>query len=430
MGFWSWLLGHRVTVPPPPPVRTVAVVLGRNQIPIPDAKVTLVAGAWTRGGPTNRDGYLAFSGLPAAVATVTVTIAAPGYDEYRADTTLPPADVEIRIGFPPGPGLSIGLPDLVPANKVLALTTAGGFFRGVGGEYHTIVEATDFRLLARYLAGEDITPVLQDRAGLGFNTVRVALSCRQMFDLNPQTIENYGPRLFQFTKVLLAHALRPELVVFMDAALVMPGPVAQAGFMQVVADALRDVAPFVLLEGINEAEQAPNRMDTSRMIRPTGFLCAHGSHGSQAAPVRPVWGYETFHTNDAPEWWRKVGHNAMELSEGGPGFKGSGVPVLSNENTRAPDRFNNEAQAFDAAAAAALLCAGSCFHFVSGKDSVIMTEPERVLARAWVAGAQSIDLRFQDGSYRHAQELEGPSDLRVYQRVLPSGEAATVRIRK
>src|SRR5206468_6884971 len=78
MGFWSWLLGHRVTVPPPPPVRTVAVVLGRNQIPIPDAKVTLVAGAWTRGGPTNRDGYLAFSGLPAAVATVTVTIAAPG----------------------------------------------------------------------------------------------------------------------------------------------------------------------------------------------------------------------------------------------------------------------------------------------------------------------------------------------------------------
>ncbi len=433
MGFWSWFFGHRVTVPPPRPVsvqtRTVAVVLGRNQIPIPDARVTLFAGAWTRGGTTNRDGYAAWTGLPAVAGSIRVTIAAPGYDDYQIDTALPSADVEIRIGVPPGPGLSVLLPDLVPTSKVVALTTEGGFFRGVGGELHTIVEATDFRLLARYLNGEDIVPVLQDRAGLGFNTVRVACMCRQMFSLDP-TLTGYWDGLVLFTRLLLAHGLRPEFVLFMDATWVMPDPANQIGFFQRVSDSLRDLAPYVLLELVNENDQRVNQIDAVRFPQPYGYLASHGSNGSQAVPVRPPWRYETFHTNDAPEWWRKVGHNAMELSEGGPGFSGTHVPVLANENTRAPDRFSSATQAFDAAAAAALLCAGSCFHSVSGKDSVIFTDPEKILAAAWVAGAQSIDLRFQDGAYRHAADLEGVEFLRVYQRVLPGGDAGTAWIRK
>jgi hypothetical protein len=438
MGFWSWLNifrgAHRTPYPvpsaPPAPTRTVAVVLGRNQTPVPDAKVTLFAEAWTRGGTTNRDGYLAWTDLPAVAGSLRVTVIASGYDEYQVNTIMPSSDVEIRIGFPAGSGPSILLPDLVPANTVLALTTHGGFFRGVNGEYHTIVEATDFRLLARYLNGEDMVPVLQDRAGLGFNTVRVACMCRQMFDLNPMVIPDYDQRLPAFTRLLLTHGLRPEFVLFMDASLVMPNPSTQIQFFERVLDSLRDLAPYLLLELVNENDQVVNRIDAARFPQPYGYLASHGSNGSQAAPVRPPWRYETFHTNDAPEWWRKTGHNAMELSEGGPGFSGSRVPVLANENTRAPDRFTSADRAFDAAAAAALLCAGSCFHSVSGKFSVIMTEPERVLARAWVGGAQSIDLRFQDGAYRHATELEGTAFLRVYQRVLSSGDAATAWVRK
>ena|SRR5436190_2030924 len=444
MGFWSWLKifrGGAAPDPHPAPtspvlpvyrprVRTVAAVIGQNQTPIPGASVIVSAGTWTRSGTTNPDGYLAWPDVPAPAVSVTIAVIAQGYDDYRTETILPDVNVEIRIGFPPGPGFSIRLPDLVPSAKVMALATAGGFFRGVNGEYHTIVEATDFRLLARYLAGEDIVPVLKDRAGLGFNTLRVALSCRQMFDLDPQAIEGYGPRLVRFTNLLLAYALRPEYVLFMDATRVFPDNGSRRVFAGMVCESLLDLAPLVLLELVNENDQPINHMDTSWFAPPAAFLWSRGSNGSQAVPVRPPGRYETFHSNDAPEWWRKVGHNAMELSEGGPGFKGSGVPVLSNENTRAPDRFNNPDQAFDAAAAAALLCAGSCFHFVSGKDSVVMTDEERVLADAWVRGAQSVDLRFQDGQYRHAGELEGPRFLRVYQRVLPGGEASTVRIRK
>lgn len=442
MGFWSWLasfLGSQGAHPPPAPpstppapTRTVAVVVGYHQVPIPGATVALFAGTWTRGGTTNRDGYLAFPGLPAVAGSLRVTVTAAGYDEYQVETICPSLDVEIRIGFPAGAGLSILLPALVPSIAVLPLTTRGGVFRGVGGESHTIVEATDFRLLDRYLDGVDIVPVLQDRAGLGFNTVRVALMCRQMFDLDPRATPGYEEALPVFTRLLLTHGLRPEFVLFMDATLVMPGPVAQMAFFERVLDSLRDVAPYVLLELVNENDQTVNRINAGGFPQPYGYLASHGSNGSQAVPIRPAWRYETFHTNDASEWWRKVGHNAMELSEGGPGFSGSRVPVLANENTRAPDRFSSTNQAFDAAAAAALLCAGSCFHSVSGKDSVIMTEPERVLAQAWVGGAQSIDLRFQDGAYRHATELEGTGTgfLRVYQRVLPGGEAGTAWVRK
>jgi hypothetical protein len=231
MGFWSWLNifrgAHRTPYPvpsaPPAPTRTVAVVLGRDQVPIPDARVTLFAGAWTRGGTTNRDGYLAWTGLPAVAGSLRVTVIAPGYDEYQVETIMPSTDVEIRVGFPAGAGLSILLPDLVPSNKVLALTTHGGFFRGVNGEYHTIVEATDFRLLARYLAGEDITPVLQDRAGLGFNTVRVLGMCAQMFRLFPQEYgERYWSGLVGLCQLAGQHGLRVELTVFADATLVMP----------------------------------------------------------------------------------------------------------------------------------------------------------------------------------------------------------------
>jgi hypothetical protein len=86
--------------------------------------------------------------------------------------------------------------------------------------------------------------------------------------------------------------------------------------------------------------------------------------------------------------------------------------------------------AFDAAAGAALLCAGSCYHSVNGKQSALWDGLELECARAWAEGARSVPLEFQKGRYAHPANLEGPGDLRVYQRVLPDGRAHTVKIRK
>src|ERR1700710_45921 len=97
----------------------------------------------------------------------------------------------------------------------------------------------------------------------------------------------------------------------------------------------------------------------------------------------------------------------MELSDGADGLAASRVPVLSNENTRFADRCQSPQVAFDAAAGAALLCAGSAFHSVAGKQSVLWGDAELECARAWAAGAKSVPLEFQMGRYVHPANLEG-----------------------
>jgi len=326
------------------------------------------------------------------------------------------------------------LPALVPVPPPIVvlpgLVTRGAFFALAPGERWTAIECSDFQLFQRFLHGEDLTPVLAQRAALGFNLLRVALTCRQMFDLRPGDYADYFEQLVPFVRELARHGLRPELVVFMDATLVMPVLADQLGFFANVVQALRPVADQILLESVNENTQRINTIAANAFQQPVGFLSSHGSNSSQEFPVRPAWSYETMHFNDAPEWPRKVGHNAMELSTGGEGFSGSHVPVLSNENTRCPDRFSSTDQAFDAAAGAALLCAGSCFHSVHGKSSELFDEVELTCAQAWVAGARAVPLEFQDGAYRHRTDLEGPGILRAYDRVLPDGRSFAVTIRR
>jgi hypothetical protein len=298
------------------------------------------------------------------------------------------------------------------------------------GERWTAIECSDFQLFQRFLRNQDIAPILAQRAALGFNLLRVSLTCDFMFTLHPSDYPAYFERLLAFVRVLARAGLRAELVVFMDATIVMPRQADQVEFFSMVVNTLQPVADQGLLELVNENDQRPNVIDPRAFQQPPGLLAAHGSNGSQAMPIRPSWSYETFHTNDAPEWTRKVGHNAMEWSNGGVGFSGSGRPVLANENTRCPDRFNSVPQAFDAAAAAALLCAGSCFHSVHGKFSELFDDAELACAQAWVAGARSVPLEFQDGSYRHRVDLEGPGILRAYDRVLADGQSFAVQIRK
>jgi hypothetical protein len=121
----------------------------------------------------------------------------------------------------------------------------------------------------------------------------------------------------------------------------------------------------------------------------------------------------------------------MELSQGDAegNIKPSGVPVIANENTR-PDRDGNIAHHQDAAAGCALLIAGSCLHSASGKRSALFSAADRPFAEAFVRGARSVNLEFQEGRYSHDGSQEGPSDLRVYQKILADGRRETVRIRK
>lgn len=341
----------------------------------------------------------------AVIRDVFISVDAPGFYNYGGAYHEPSPDAIIPVSLQRHPAL-------------VNLRTRGQFFEQEDGTRFTAIGCSDFALLAKYQNGEDIRPVLDQRKACGFNMLRVWTA----FDIpgiGVFTTLDYA-KVPGFVDLCAQYGLYVEFTSYTG--------INDPMHWSYLCAAARRCQPFPLLELVNELDQNTNEPDHKGHVfnlsdyqRPDGLLTSHGSNGAERVPVMPFWSYATFHTNDAYEWQRKVGHNAMEIWAG---------PTYSNENTRYPDKATSLTMATDAAAGAALLCAGSCFHSVAGKASVAFDQATEAAARAWVEGAQSVDLKFQDGTYRHAGELETADILRAYQRGLASGEAATVLIRK
>lgn len=297
------------------------------------------------------------------------------------------------------------------------LVVRGQFFGTENGDRFTAIECSDFNLLARFAAGEDIRPILKQRQALGFNMLRVwtlmQLSQYGIGDLDPCP---YG-KIPAFSKLCARYGLYVEFTAYTG--------IKTPDHWNRLGESVRG-STNALLELVNENDQSGNTIDPMAFSPVVGVLCSHGSNGSQAHPVEPFWQYATFHTNGAFEEQRKVGHNAWEIWNG---------PTLTNETSRCPEvgmwvgaSVERVRQlAFDSAAGAALLCAGSCFHSVQGKASRLWTNIEFEAATSWAQGAKSVPLDYQDGYYKR---IDDPVFLRTYQRILPDGRAWTVPIRK
>jgi hypothetical protein len=281
------------------------------------------------------------------------------------------------------------------------------------GTPHTIIEATSFQSFDLWLHGKlaELDAHLGQLQALGFNCHRVFGMCRNLFDLDPTTRSNFYAELPTYVRYAARRfGLRTDFVVFPDCALVMNDTGRQLQHWARCGDALRPVSALVLVSLQNEEDQTPNRIDSAAFAPLEGLLCSHGSTGAVGLQVLPAWDWTELHTNDTYQWPRKSGHNCMEF--GGVG--------LATENTR-PDRDGTVHHFEDAAAGAALLCGGSCFHAASLRWSQVMTDAhELACAQAWVRGAMSVPLHCQTGGYRHRQDLEGPDAAgtgeRVYQR--------------
>jgi hypothetical protein len=311
------------------------------------------------------------------------------------------------------------------------LGIAGQFFT-MNGQPWTSIQTSELSLPKRYLAGEDVRPVLAERAALGFNDTRQWLLNQSVVSgagypegIHPNQYPDFYTRLRALWELCGSYGLAVEVTAFTSCIPLMPNRDDQVRHWERTQEAARGLG-HVRLELVNEydwghGENAPDRSLWS--MRPAGIIASSGSSTADAPPSTPVWDYVLYHSNSLNEWQRKVGHNAMEW---GDVYQ---CPGLSNENTRYPDNDASSAHAYDAAIGGALLCAGSCFHSQGGKFSRVFDVDERRCAEAWVRGAKSVPLEFQRGRYIHRSELEGPNCIRAYERRLPDGRGHVIQNR-
>jgi hypothetical protein len=303
------------------------------------------------------------------------------------------------------------------------LRVNGHVFETETGQPFTAIECSEFNLLNRWQHGEHITPVLLQRRDMGFNMLRVWT----LYDLSPGIgtfLDIDYARIPAFLDLCTSYGLYVEFTAYTSIERI-------THWNQLVTACQGQTN--VLLELVNEGTLPVNQIVMGRYARPVGILASHGSAGSECVPPWEPWDYLGWHTNGASEEQRKIGHNAMEKPAVVLDWHG---PVLTNETSRFPevgmwvgaDPARRRALAYDSAAGAALLCAGSCFHSVQGKTSVIFDAATVDAALAWTQGARSVPLAVQHGAYTRRDDLLTSDLLRVYQR--GESDAGIVTIRK
>src|SRR5689334_13953007 len=80
----------------------------------------------------------------------------------------------------------------------------------------TVIQTSDFNLLNRFLSGEDISPILEQRAALGFNSLRVwtAYDIPQIGRLNPKEHPDFYQRIPDFLQACANVGLYVEFTAF------------------------------------------------------------------------------------------------------------------------------------------------------------------------------------------------------------------------
>ena len=293
-------------------------------------------------------------------------------------------------------------------------------------ERFTVIQTSNFNGLNRYRreGWHAMDPVLTQRQELGFNSLRDWT----VYDIGGIGIT--GPpdaELYRIIPEYLAfcadYGLYVEVTAFTGISPYWDrnNPQAMIDHWNRLDDALDGCTNLLDLEAVNEGDNAPNAgVPLDRLRRPIGKIASHGSAIQDAPPMQPHWDVAGYRSPSS-EWQRKVGHNAMEWADAW------GIPVWTNEYPRT-DNDPNPQHWYDGAASSVLLCAGAgCFHSPEGKNATLFSGQTLVCAEAFIAGARSVPLEFQDGAYSRP-EPNPPSVIRRYRRTLPDGRFYEVQV--
>lgn len=243
------------------------------------------------------------------------------------------------IGFQ-GAASDVSLPPLVPAVPVPAtLTVQGLHLIDQTGNIWFWKGCTDFGLYAKYLAGEDLGPLLDYRRDLGANTVRV-LSMKygpygNYFDLNPHDHADYYAKLPAFAMLVASHGLRLDWCVLADCGPLGFDVSAQQTHLDQCAAAFMGHANVSITAG---NEWAVNDWDPGSLRRPafSGLF----SWGAPSGGDNPWIGNQDLariHMGRDAKWVRNVSKVSEDVIQGFPGYAGVQVPLEHEEDMGAAE---------------------------------------------------------------------------------------------
>jgi hypothetical protein len=281
---------------------------------------------------------------------------APEAVAYRSRPPVPIA--------PPLPSLDIQGIDFVQAGR------------------RVVLNGTDqFRAYRQFLDGEDLSPLFQESAELGFVLWRVFLQGSKaqngVLELRPSE-PHYYETLRSFAELLNQHGIVPLATVFVDNQDINAGG---AEHFARVAEALRGTR--TLLSGGNEWTK--NGFLPGVLADP-GMVWSRGSNVGDVAPFQPSGSFLEFHPRrDLPAALMDTVASAVYIRTRDP------KPLIIDEPPRmgtdgSGPEYADPFVCWKFARHYATECAGAIFHSRAGQQGVVMDGNTRACAAAWSKG--------------------------------------------
>jgi hypothetical protein len=328
-----------------------------------------------RCGHTDASGRVRIDGISTDWHQVELRADADGYvtssESVNIDPTLTPPFVDVEW------------PDLLlqPMHQPGGpLAIDGDHFTQAGVRF-LVRGATEFRLTEVLLTGGDIQPILQDRRDAGCNWLRI-LGLKK--NNTGWSLSHRTPGYWQAVRDTFAQTAAAgfavEWVVFADTLAMMPDPGEQQDHYAQTCEVAR-AYPHVLLELVNEAGHATQKIDPQRFSRPSGVLASHGSGLSDVQPVKPLWDYATYHA-------RRSGSIGKMLSNYSPYVFQDTFPTpcpYVPEESIKPQQYGHDTRVAECMGEHARCGAGGTFHGDWWNEPRLFTDGERACAISFYA---------------------------------------------
>lgn len=188
-------------------------------------------------------------------------------------------------------GATLGLPTLVyKSASSLGLRIVDNRFVTHDGEPFLLCGHTEMNAPDKLRAGEDLTPLLQQRADAGCNVLRsLGMGYPFRTDQTPVPMS----LVHDYLSLCAEYGLYVIWCVFAGTKTVMPDPGQQLAFWSQSVDACRQHANALVMV-CNEWNHDSQAINPAQFPRPLGILASRGSATTDQTPAKPAMDFEGY----------------------------------------------------------------------------------------------------------------------------------------